>query len=248
MQAFSASVLLPVMDETFSLKKTVEIIRQTSDADIKEFIFIVCKKTKPESLSICQEFVATDSKRFVLLWQTRPFLGGAIRDAFAIARGTHTIMMASDLETDPSNVQQLIAEAKKAPDSIVTASRWINGVGFSGYNPIKLAANFIFQNFFRILYGTKLSDLTYGYRIFPTRLVQSIAWEGLRHDFLFETAIKPLRLGIKISEIPTAWKARQEGESQNTFLRNFVYFKIGFRVRFMPKSEVTCESTLLQQL
>jgi hypothetical protein len=88
------------------------------------------------------------------------------------------------------------------------------------------------------MYGTRLSDMTYAFRIMPTRLVQSIRWEELRHPFLFETMIKPLRLGVPVVEIPAAWKARHEGESQNTFFRNFVYFRTGLKSRFARKSSL----------
>ena len=33
-------------------------------------------------------------------------------------------MMASDLETDPSDVKNLIAKSIVSPESIITASRW----------------------------------------------------------------------------------------------------------------------------
>jgi hypothetical protein len=96
----------------------------------------------------------------------------------------------------------------------------------------------VFQKIFSVLYGVKLTDMTYGFRIFPTDLVKSIRWEELRHPFFFETLIKPLRLGIHVREIATPWKARVEGESQNTFLRNFAYFAPGFKTRFSPREKI----------
>ena len=68
--------------------------------------------------------------------------------------------------------------------------------------------------------------------------MQSIRWEELRHPFLLETLVKPLRLGVPIIEIPTLWKARTEGESQNPFLRNFVYFRIGLKTRFASRQSI----------
>jgi glycosyltransferase involved in cell wall biosynthesis len=64
-------------------------------------------------------------------FQQRPFLGGAMRDAFDWASGSHVLMMASDLETDPATVKKLIGKAKDGYD-IVTATRWRGGVGFRG--------------------------------------------------------------------------------------------------------------------
>jgi cellulose synthase/poly-beta-1,6-N-acetylglucosamine synthase-like glycosyltransferase len=234
----SVSVILPVTDETFSLRQSVEIISATCGKNIKEFIIVIYKKTTNESREVIQELQNKMPGKIVVHTQKLPFLGGAVREAFDLSRGTHVIMMASDLETDPNLVQTLIEEEKKDPNMIVTATRWRKGGDFQGYNPLKLVFNYIFQKFFSLLYGVNLSDMTYGYRIFPTSLVQSIQWEELRHPFLFETILKPLRLGIQVKEIPGVWSARKEGQSQNTFLRNFEYFPIGVKVRFTKKSKL----------
>jgi hypothetical protein len=170
--------------------------------------------------------------------QKLPFLGGALREAFDLARGSHVVMMASDLETDPNDVKALIGAAEKHPAAIITASRWRDGGSFQGYSRVKLFCNWVFQRFFSLLYGVELSDMTYAYRIFPARLVRTIHWEELRHPFLFETLVKPLRLGVQVIEIPSAWKARTEGESQNTFFRNFVYFRTGLKTRFASRQSI----------
>jgi hypothetical protein len=65
--------------------------------------------------------------------------------------------------------------------------------------------------------------------------IQAVKWEELRHPFLFESLIKPLRLGVPVFEIPGIWKARTEGESQNTFARNFSYVTVGLRTRFAAR-------------
>jgi hypothetical protein len=120
----------------------------------------------------------------------------------------------------------------------VTASRWRAGGSFQGYSKVKLVCNWLFQKFFSVLFGTRLSDMTYAFRLFPTKLIQSIQWEELRHPFLFETLVKPLRLGVPVIEIPSVWKARTEGESQNTFFRNFVYFRTGLKTRCASRKAI----------
>ncbi|MFN2507166.1 MAG: glycosyltransferase family 2 protein [Chthoniobacterales bacterium] len=234
----SATILLPVMDETESLRKSVRIVEEECAPDVCEYILSVCDRTTPESVAICRSYVDSAPEKFVLHFQKLPFVGGALREAFDLARGSHVLMMASDLETEPATVKELIAEAKKTPDAIITASRWIKGGGFEGYNKVKLVSNYVFQKIFSVLYGVKLTDMTYGFRIFPAHVVKSIRWEELRHPFFFETLIKPLRLGVPVREIATPWKARVEGESQNTFLRNFAYFAPGFKTRFAQKEKL----------
>ena len=232
----SVSIILPVINETVSLRKTVEtILHDVKREQIQEFIIVFCKHTTPEAMTVIAQLQKELGSLVVLHDQKMPFLGGAVREAFNLARGSHVIMMASDLETDPKDVAVLIAEAAKNPAAIITASRWQTGVQFHGYSKIKLVCNWMFQRMFSVLYATRLSDLTFAYRIFPTKLVQAIRWEDFRHSFLFETLVKPLRLGVPVIEIPSTWRARTEGVSQNTFFRNFEYFKIGLRTRFASK-------------
>jgi hypothetical protein len=237
----AATILLPAINETYSLRQTVEIVLRENPGDIAQIVILVCAKTTAETMKIAGELSAEFPTLVSVHEQTLPFLGGAIREGFALARGSHVVMMASDLETDPADVRVMIARAKAMPEGIVTATRWAGGT-FEGYSPIKLLANWIFQKAFAVLYGVNLSDMTYGYRLFPTQLVQAIDWKELRHPFLFETIVKPLRLGVKVVEIPSRWSARTEGTSQNTFLRNFVYFRTGVQCRLMRRDAILVHS------
>jgi hypothetical protein len=214
------------------------ILRDVPGEVIQEILIVVCKKTTAESMAVVAELQKQQGGLVVVHHQQLPFLGGAMREAFDRARGSHVIMMASDLETDPKDVRVLIEQERRNPGGIVTASRWQNAGQFVGYSRVKLVCNWLFQRFFSVLYGTQLTDMTFAYRIFPTRLVQAIQWEELRHPFLFETLVKPLRLGVPVTEIPSVWRARTEGETQNSFFRNFVYFKTGLRARFASRRSI----------
>tara|TARA_B100001989_G_scaffold248825_1_gene223034 strand:+ start:2718 stop:3434 length:717 start_codon:yes stop_codon:yes gene_type:complete len=234
----NVSVILPVVNETYSLRKTINIINQSSKRYIKEYLIIICKKTKNESIREIQDLKQIYGDLIVTHIQKKPFLGGALREGFDLASGSHIILMASDLETDPNLVNVLISYEKENLDGIITASRWLKGGSFSGYSKTKFVFNYVFQKILSLIYGSNLTDMTYAFRIMPTTLVKNIIWEEIRHPFLLETIIKPLRLGIKIKEIPANWKSRTEGESQNTFLRNFEYLRIALRTRFYSRDKI----------
>lgn len=232
-----AAIILPVIDETISLQKTVEILLAENAPDLSSILVVVCGKTTPAAMAVAEKLAAQHPELIQVRQQKRPFLGGAMRDAFEWATGTHVVLMASDLETDPSKVKELIAKAKEGYD-IVTATRWQSQQGFQGYSPVKRMLNWVFQKIFGILYGVSLSDLTYGFRIFKIEWVKKIEWEELRHPLLLETVLKPLRLGARVVEIPCVWQARIEGESHNTFLQNFLYFRIALKTRFRAKQQL----------
>lgn len=234
----SVSIILPVVNETISLERTVDIILRDAADRICEIIIVICSRTTPESRATIDLLVQQHPGLIVVHNQSLPYLGGALREAFDLARGTHTALMASDLETNPDELAQMLDESDRHPDAIIQASRWRKGGSFTGYSPLKLVLNRIFQMFFSVLYGVSLTDMTFGYRIYPTRVIQSIAWEELRHPFLLECLVKPIRLGTPVVEVTSVWTARIEGESQNTFFRNFVYFRTGFKTRFASRKSI----------
>ena len=231
------SIILPVINETFSLKQTVDILVKENNNDLLEIIIVIAAITTQESLSVINELDRTYINLIKLHKQHLPFLGGALCEAFALAQGSHTILMASDLETDPTTVKNLILTAKQGYD-IVCCTRWHKNANFKGYNPIKLILNKIFQIIFALMYRTDLTDMTFAFRIYKTKILKNIKWEELKHPFLFESIIKPLKLGYKAVEIPSSWQARSEGQSQNTFFKNFAYFSIGLKVLFTPKEKL----------
>jgi glycosyltransferase involved in cell wall biosynthesis len=234
----SASVILPVMDETFSLTQTVEAILSDCDEFVHEFIVVVCGNTTAEAMSTVASLKGRLGDRVVVHTQHLPFLGGALREAFEIASGSHVLIMASDLETDPRLVKHMIAAGRANPNGVVTMTRWKAGGGFRGYSPVKLVLNWVFQRTFAVMYWVRLTDMTYAYRLMPTRLVKAIEWEELRHPFLLETMIKPLRLGVAVTELPAGWEARKEGISHNSFCQNFAYFRIGLKCRFASRESI----------
>jgi len=232
------TVILPVVTETDSLDETARILRATCDDDIAEVLVVVCERTTPESLERCKRLEEEFGDRLRIHHQRLPFLGGAMREAFDLATASHVVMMASDLETDPLIMPKFIEVARKKPNAIVTASRWAAGGGFSDYGKVRVALNWVFQKLTSLLYHTHLTDATFGYRLFPAALMQRIAWEGLRHEFLLETVLKPLRLGVEVVEVPTFWTPRREGESQNSLATQARYIKTLIVNRFKPQSGI----------
>lgn len=237
----SLSIILPAMDETYSLMQTVDTIMETCRReDLEEIIIVVCNKSTEQCIKTAEEIGKKYGLRIPVTvhYQKKPFVGGAVQEGMEIAKGSHVVLMSSDLETDPYLICEFIRLEKKNPDKIVTATRWKKGGGFNGYNKVKLVANGIFQRIIALLFFVNLTDITYAYRIFPRNLMLLIEWEELRHPFFLETALKPLRLGVKFIEIPVKWTARTEGVSQNSFWANFKYFKTAWHVRFMKKEDI----------
>jgi hypothetical protein len=147
-------------------------------------------------------------------------------------------------------VPRFIAAMKTGDWDIVAASRWLEGGGFEGYSRLKLALNFLFQKFFCVLYRTNLTDLTYAYRLYRRATLEGIVWEELRHPFLLECLLKPLRRGARITELPCTWRARgsirQHAPSNASLLRTAVKTRWVPVKRFSRPARLTAKSPVLE--
>lgn len=241
----SASVAVTALSETDSLRRAVEIVKDTcAHEDIKEIIIVLARISSEECIktaeALCREYADVPVK---MMFQERKFIGGAFQDAFEACSGSHVVMLAADMDTDPRKVCEFIEQSKMYPDRVITATRWKKGGGFVGYSKIKKVCNFIFNRFFALFYLTKLSDMTYGFRLLPVKVVKEIKWEEEKHPFYLETALKPLRLGVKFIEVPAVWTACREGESVNSFFQTFKYFRPAFANRFKKKKNMLADRT-----
>lgn len=231
----AVSVVLPVMNETWSLEQTLAILLRDNAAHIHEVLIVMSPHTTRAARQTIDRLGQEHPSLVRVHEQTLPYLGGALREALALTVGDATLIMASDLETNPVVVPAMIAAMERENADIVIASRWLRRQGFHGYSRPKYVCNFVFQKFFALLYGVSLSDMTYGFRLYRNVALRTIRWRELKHSFLFEALLKPLRAGCRVVEVPTVWEPRQEGESSNMLSAYAGYFRIGLIVRFSPR-------------
>lgn len=229
----SVSILIVTSNETVALVETVERILSDCDTkDICEIMLITGDISTPENLdtvrTLCKKDCGVNIHNY---HQKKPFVGMAFREAIALARGSHMITMVSDGEMDVGAVCEMIRMAKAYPEAVVTTSRWIKGGGFEGYSKIKLLCNRIFQEMLRVLFRSKLTDITNCYQISPVSLMQSINFKEEKHPFFLESVLIPMMMGVEIREIPCMWRRRTDGLDETVLLRCFPYFKTAFRIK-----------------
>lgn len=228
------SVVVTVYSETFSVKETVERLLRHDRGYIDEILFVISPHSSPESFSVCRGLEKEYSFCHVHVQEHPKGVGWAYREGMELARGTHIALMSGDLETEPEAVDRMVRKLEETGADCVVASRWRKGGGFVGYDKTKLVLNWIFQKLFRILYWTKLTDLTYGFKILKSRVAKNIPWEGTLHEIFIETTVKPLRAGYRFEEVPSVWISRKEGVSKNTFMRNFRYIRLAIETLLKP--------------
>jgi len=230
------SVVMTVYSETGLLRESVVQIRSQLQEWPNEILIVVHPKSSPECMALCDE-LGRDADIRIIIQGPRAGIGWAYREAIPYVTGTHALIMSSDLETNPADAAAIVRKAEQSGADIVCASRWMRGGGFSGYNPAKLILNFGFNLIFRVLYRTKIHDITFGYKLIRTEVLRRINWQYGTHEFCAELLLRPLRAGCTAAEVPTRWVKRPEGDSKMVFMRNFRFVSAAWHIFFTPKAE-----------
>lgn len=239
MEFTSVTIIIGTTNEKESLITTVDTIMNTCDQNDIDRILLVKSKDSSSDCNFATDFLENkyQGKVFSIV-QTRPFVGGAIRDGFNAASSSHIMLLPSDLAISLDCVAMMIKRVKEKPDIISKTSRWLNKGSFHNYGTIKLVANKAAQIFLSVLYATNLTDFTSPVQTAPAQAYRESNWKELNFPFLLEMVLVPLRLGYKFEEIPVECFDRKEGFSRNSSKQTLLYLKTALRVRFTPKSKL----------
>ncbi len=240
MKEFKVSILTGAVTETDSLRETILTILNTCNhSDLAEIIIGYPDRITAECKAVVDELTSMPCDVPIIAHrQTLPRMG-FIKEIIEMSKGTHCITVDSDLALDVTLIPEMISIAKSEPDVIVSASRWMDGGNFSGYNSARLAFNRAAQKFLSVLFNSKLTDYTIPFQIAPTKVYKSINFESNEFPLLLELVLKPLRLGYKFKEVPTECRGRKQGKSSNSFWQTAKYFSTALHVRFMKKEDIT---------
>lgn len=226
------SVVTPVLNEVESLRGLHRDLDRLLGDSLLEFIIVHSPRSSAETRETCRTLAEHDPRVRVIEQRENPGVGRAFREGYAIATGDPILSVDSDGEMEAEAVPKMLAKMIEGDHALVVGSRWAPGGGFVGYSTLKKPLNWMFQQFFRLLFHTKIHDLTYGFKLTRAEVVRAIAWEATLHEIGCETTLKPIRLGVSVAEVPTIWTARSEGRSSNRFSSNFRYVKTALAILF----------------
>ncbi len=226
------SIVVTVFTETFSINETLEILLRGNRGYIKEILLLISPRASKEAFDICHAWERREPRVKVLVQKNNPGIGWAYREGMQAASGNYVAVMAADLETEPAAVDRMVEKIIETNCDVVIANRWMPGGKFENYDPVKLVLNWIFQKCFRVLFWTRIGDLTFGFKILKKSVADSIQWQGTLHEICIETTARPIKMGFRVEQVPSIWIGRREGRSVNPLLRNLRYVRTAFHILF----------------
>jgi glycosyltransferase involved in cell wall biosynthesis len=164
-----------------------------------------------------------------VITQTRTGKGNALACGFAAATGDIIVMIDADGSTDPAEIPRFV-EALTAGADFAKGSRFVPGAGSTDITPLRKLGNRLLGLAVNALYGTRYSDLCYGYNAFWARHAPVF---GLQTDspgqrpvwgdgFEIETVLnlRASAAGLKVTEVASFEYARIHGTSNLRTLRD----------------------------
>ncbi|MBI3335173.1 MAG: glycosyltransferase family 2 protein [Candidatus Portnoybacteria bacterium] len=222
MKHLTLSIIVPAYNEERTIEDTlINVLRVKIPSIQKELIVIddgSCDHT-PLILKRLQKFLP-----FTLIThEQNKGKGRAIRSGISHARGDFVIIQDADFEYNPEEYPYTLAGAIKRRAKVIYGSRILNPknnrVSFSYYWGGRLITWFT-----NILYGTTLTDVTTGYKLFETKLLKTIPLKCNRFGFCVEVSAKIARRGIAIEEIPITYSPRLPKEGKKLKRRDGLFF------------------------
>jgi glycosyltransferase involved in cell wall biosynthesis len=216
MQGALVSVVMPTLNEAANLPHVLPRI----PAVVDEVVLVdghsvddtveVAKALRPDIRVVLQEGFGK---------------GNAVACGFAAARGDIIVMLDADGSTDPAEIPRFLAPLRDGAD-FVKGSRFIDGGESHDITRLRRAGNRALAGLVNLMYGTRYTDLCYGYNAFWTRCLPHMQVDCAGFEVETLITVRVARAPLRVREVPSVEAERRHGVS------NLRAFRDGRRVLY----------------
>ncbi len=127
----------------------------------------------------------------------------------------YLVEMDADGSHRAEDLPKLIAEA--TAHELVIGSRWVFGGSVQNWPAYRLALSRGGNAYAKFMLGSKIKDMTAGFRVYQAQLIERLHLEDLAahgYSFQIEMTRKCERIGASIKEVPISFAEREHGVSK----------------------------------
>ena len=145
--------------------------------------------------------------------------GDALRCGFAACTGDIIVMLDADGSADPAEIALFVDALQNGAD-FAKGSRFMRGGGSADITPLRRMGNFVLTRMVNRLFGSKYSDLCYGYNAFWTHCLPEmrVDCDGFEVETLIN--IRLAQSSLRVVEVPSFEERRLYGASNLRVLRD----------------------------
>jgi len=224
MYGVAVSVVIPALNEAENLVHVLPRIPK----NVHEVILVDGFSTD-ETVQVAQELLPN----LRVVYQEGPGKGAALRTGFSAATGDIIVMLDADGSTNPAEIPAFVGALQAGAD-FAKGSRFLQGGGTADMPFYRRWGNKAFVMLVRLFFGGSYTDLCYGYNAFWRDVLPYLSLNG--NGFEIETMmnVRALRVGLKISEVPSFEAERVHGVGRlKTIPDGWRVLKTIFKERFL---------------
>jgi hypothetical protein len=213
----SVSVVIPALNEARNLPHVFARLPR----DLHQVI-LVDGGSLDRTVAVARELMPS----ITVVAQTRSGKGNALACGFAVATGDIVVMIDADGSTDPAEIPLFVAALRSGAD-FAKGSRFRAGGGSDDITPVRRLGNEGLNGLVNLLFGTRFTDLCYGYNAFWRLLLPALELPATERPgpsrggklwgdgFEIETLInvRVASRGLRIREVPSHEQPRIHGAS-----------------------------------
>lgn len=193
------------------------------DAKIKEEVVVVNDGSSDQTPAILKELEKKGKIR-IFTHKKNQGKGAAVRTGLKYTTGDVIIIQDADLEYDPANYQKLLEPIFNNRCQVVYGTRMRLKTTPEFY--LSLLGNKLLTWTTNWLYGSNLSDVFVGHKVFTRKALEGIKLESRSFNIEIELTAKFLKKGLEIYEVPISYHGRSWKEGKK------ITFKDGFQALF----------------
>jgi glycosyltransferase involved in cell wall biosynthesis len=208
------SVVIPALNEAQNLQYVLPHL-----PPIVSEVILVDGHSTDGTIAVAQQLLSS----IRIVKQRGRGKGNALRAGFAACTGDIIVMLDADGSADPNEIPRFV-EALKLGDDFAKGSRFLQGGGSQDITALRWGGNYTLCRLVNLLFGTRFSDLCYGYNAFWRHCLDCIEidCDGFEVETLISLRIH--KANLKIVEVPSFEHPRRYGYS------NLHTFRDGWRV------------------
>lgn len=227
-------IIVLAFNEVDSLEETITQIRNYLNGIDYEIVVSTSHNATIECQKMARD-LAQKYEKISCYFQVKPFVAAAVLEAAHHVNSQFLVYMSADGETPAEAIPRMLETQRLVDADVVSTSRWIKGGSFSDYGGVKYIISFLAQQLCRLVYQSRLTEFTYGFRLYRSEILRNFNYHEQKHPFFLETLLVPLRAGYKIREIPVKWVPRVEGQTVATLPILISYLRPLFFTRFQSR-------------
>lgn len=226
-------VIVPVFNEDNNFPQTYRAIREHLGAEPR--IVVVYDFDEDTTVPVVQKLAEQDSSLMLLKNTFGRGPANALRVGFASVGSGPVLVVMADLSDDLKDVQAMMTLYRAGSD-IVCGSRYMRGGHQIGGPLVKRMLSRLAGLSLYYLRSIPTHDITNNFKLYDSRLLKEITIESkMGFSIAMEITVKAFLMNKNITEVPTTWRDRTEGEARFKLFKWLPQYLHWYFLAFRPK-------------